>query len=655
LTPSLLFRPAAIGSLTVRNRVVMAPMATNLASASGEATESLIAYYAERARGGAGLIIVENATIEPRCGGNGAVQLRLSQQRTQPSFFRLAEAIHEGGAKAAIQINHAGAVARTPMPIGPSSIPWTAAGPAPRPATSDEIACLVEQYAQGAVRAVHAGFDAVEIHGAHGYLIAQFLSPHMNRRTDRYGGTPEGRWRFALEVVRAVRAAVGERFPLLFRVSGDEFLPGGREIEETCELARSLVDAGIDGLHVTAATAANPRFQLEPMSFAEGWRAGLAEEVKAAVDIPVIGVGVIRTPETAERLLAEGRMDLVAIGRGLIADPDWVIKAAGRVPGPIHRCISCNRCARHRVFEDRPIRCSVNPRAGREAAVESAPARNLRIVVVGGGPAGLAAASVASRLGHRVTLLEASESLGGRLRVAMRPPHKEKIGWLIEDLIADLPDALDVRRHVRATAAVVRALSPDGVILATGAEPACLHVPGAERLHVRSADDVLTDGQVLPQDVVVIGGGMVGCETALHCARQAERVTIVEMLDCLCADCEPITRGDILDRLDAAGINTRTGTTVRGIGERNVLLSAGSGTDPTEGAPESIDADLVVCAIGSEPNETLFAELSGGPWELFPVGDACGPRGIYEAIHEGSLAARRLGRTGAGAAAWEGD
>jgi len=237
----------------------------------------------------------------------------------------------------------------------------------------------------------------------------------------------------------------------------------------------------------------------------------------------------------------------------------------------------------------------------------------------------------------------------------MQPPHKEKIGWLIDDLIADLPDALDVRRHVRATAAVVRALSPDGVILATGAEPACLHVPGSDRSHVRSADDVLTDGQVLPQDVVVIGGGMVGCETALHCARQAERVTIVEMLDCLCADCEPITRGDILDRLDAAGINARIGTTVCEIGTRSVLVSARSGTDPEEGAPESIDADLVVCAIGSEPNQTLSVELSAGPWVLLPVGDVCGARGIYEAIHEGSLAARRLGRTGAGAAAWEGD
>jgi len=650
LTPSLLFQTAAIGSLTLRNRVVMAPMATNLASAAGEATDSLIAYYAERARGGVGLLVVENATVEHRLGGNGAVQLRLDSDRVMPSLFHLTEAIHEGGAKAAIQINHAGAVARTPEPIGPSDIPWTEDKRAPRSMTADEIACLIEQYALGAIRAMRAGFDAVEIHGAHGYLIAQFLSPLLNRRTDAFGGSPERRWRFALDVVRAVRAAVGDRFPLLFRVSGDEYLPGGRRIEETCDLACALVEAGVDGLHVTAATAANPRYQLEPMSFSEGWRADLPEAVKATVDVPVIGVGVIRTPETAERLLAEGRMDLLAIGRGLIADPQWVAKAAGRVPGPIHRCISCNRCALHRVFEDRPIRCSVNPRAGREVASESAPVRSLRLVVVGGGPAGLAAASAASRLGHRVTLLEASEALGGRLRVAMQPPHKEKIGWLIDDLIADLPESLDVRRSIRATAAVVRAFAPDGVILATGSEPACLDVPGAERSHVRSADDVLTDGGELPDDVVVIGGGMVGCETALYCAGRAERVTIVELLDRLCGDCEPITRGDILDRLDATGIRSLTGVTVREIGAEDIHVTSAA-TD----SAESIRADLVVCAIGSQASSDLSSELSKGSWQLIPVGDACEARCIYEAIHEGWRAAERVGQASTGASVWKGD
>ena len=636
-----LLRPGSIGRLTLANRVVMAPMATNFASATGETTRQQIAYYAARARGGTGLLIVENATIEHRRGGNGAVQLRLDDDRYVPGLHALVDAMHAGGAAVAIQVNHAGAVARTSAaPLAPSDVPWTATGRTPQPLTPEEIEALFARFAAAAVRAKRAGFDAVEIHGGHGYLIAQFLSPLVNRRTDDYGGSAERRWRFALEVVRVVREAVGAGFPLLFRVSGDEYLEGGRTIAETVDLARALVDAGVDALHVTAATAANPERQLEPMAYPEGWRIDLAAAVKSAVDVPVIGVGVLRTPETAERVLAEGKADFVAVGRGLIADPQWVEKAARGEPETIRRCISCNRCVRHRVFDDLPIRCSVNPRVGREAETIPPAVGGRRAVVVGAGPAGLTAAATAASRGHGVTLFESADVLGGCLRLAAVPPHKEKIGWLIDDLSLALPEAVDVRLGTRAEAADLVAIAPDLAILAGGSSPTRLDVPGATLPHVHTADDVLTGRAPIAGRVVVVGGGMVGCETALHCAKGGASVAIVEVLDAVACDCEPITRRDLTERLAARGVEIRVGAVVREIAAAFVRIDVA-------GREERLAAETVVCAVGRRPNRRLAGELSDAQVPVAAVGDAREARGICEAVYEGWRAALRLdeGRT----------
>ena len=628
-----LAQTGSIGSLRLANRIVMPAMATNLASAIGEPTERLIAYYGERARGGVGLVIVENATIEHHLGGNGAVQLRVDHDRYVPGLHRLTDAIHAGGAAVALQINHAGANARTGAPgvppIAPSAATWDGTGTEPQAMSLAEAEQVVARFADAAVRAQRAGFDAVEIHGGHGYLIAQFLSPLVNRRRDRYGGSPKARWAFALEVVRAVRAAVGPRFPLLFRVSGDEYLPGGRTIGETTELARALAEEGVDAIHVTAATSANPERQLEPMAYPEAWRIGLAAAVKRAVDLPVIGVGVIRTPETADRILGEGKADFVAIGRGLIADPLWPRKAVRGQPRTIRRCISCNRCVRHRVFDDLPIRCSVNPRVGREAEPEETPERVESVAVVGGGPAGLSAAIAAAERGHRTVLFEAGSELGGRLRLAAVPPHKEKIAWLIEDLIAALPESVDVRLATRATADEIRALRPDRVIVATGSSSKCLPVPGAELPHVRSIDSALAGAARIEGRVVVVGGGMVGCETGLFCAEQGCAVVVVERLGEIASDCEPITRKDLVERLRAAGIKVRTGVEVREITPTLVRLSGET----------AVEADAVICAVGGEPNGALADEMADGAFPVCRVGDAREVRTIFEAVSEGWRAA----------------
>jgi len=631
-----LFEPGSIGSLSVSNRIVMPAMATNFASETGEPTDRQIAYYAARARGGVGLIVVENTTIEHRSGGNGAVQLRIDDDRYVPGLKRLAEAIRAGGAAAAVQINHAGAVAREPADrVAPSEVAWTTGAPTPRALTLSEIHAVREGFVSAALRAQAAGFDAVEIHCAHGYLLAQFLSPLMNRRTDGYGGSVRDRWRLALDVVRATRRAVGMSYTILVRVSGDEYLPDGRTIDETAELTMAFAGAGADGIHVSAATAANPEYQLEPMAYPEGWRIELASAVKKAVDVPVIGVGVLRNPVTCERALKEGKADFVAVGRGLIADPEWPAKAAAGEEKTIRRCISCNRCVRHRVFDDLPIECSVNPYVGREGDDVPTPKERKRVVVVGGGPGGLTAASVAAELGHRVTLFEAGETLGGRLRLAAVPPHKEKIGWLIEDLGERLPASVEVRSGALADAQAVTRETPDAVLLATGAIPKCLDVQGADLPHVRTADDVLADG-VVAGSVVVIGAGMVGCETALYCAERGCPTILVEALDEIAGDCEPITRSDLVRRLEAEGVGVRVGATLQEITSSDVAIECA-------GNEEWLSADLVVCAIGCAPNDRLASDLADASFPVRTIGDARDPRGIYEAVHEGWLAAVSVG------------
>ncbi len=634
-------QPGFIGSLRTRNRIVMPAMATNFASAHGEPTPTMIGYYEARARGGAGLIVVENASIDEPTGGNGTVQLRIDHDRYVPGLYALTRAIREGGAAAAIQINHAGVVARperTGAPaVGPSDAGWTADAPRPTPLEIDEIERLVARYAEAAVRAKRAGFDAVEIHGAHGYLIAQFLSPITNRRADAYGGSQEGRWRFALEVVRHVRRAVGTGFPLVFRISADEFMPGGRTLDESVALGRVLAEAGVDALSITSGTAANPEKQLEPMSYPEGWRAYLAAAVKGGVDIPVIAVGVFRNPDTVERALAEEKADFIAIGRGLIADPEWPNKAAEGLERRIRRCISCNRCVRCRVFDDQPIRCSVNPKVGREDAPTVVARGRPTIVVVGAGPGGLAAADTAARAGGRVILLERENVVGGTLRIAERPPHKEKIGWLIDDLTSSLPEAVEVRTGIEATENVVRDLRPDGVIIGIGGTPRLLEVPGADRPHVVSArrllasDEGFDDGRA----VVVIGGGMVGCESAEFCAVRGAPVTLLEVLDAVGEDCEPITRAALIERLDVLGVSIHTGIRVAEIGSDAVVFDEG-------GHRREAKAARVVVAIGNRPNLDLAEALSEEPFPVVVVGDARDPRGIQEAVSEGWRAAREV-------------
>jgi 2,4-dienoyl-CoA reductase-like NADH-dependent reductase (Old Yellow Enzyme family) len=634
-----MFRPGAIGSATIRNRIVMPAMATNFASACGEPTARMMSYYAARARGGAGLIVVENASIDEPAGGNGAVQLRIDHDRYVPALSALTAAIQENGAASALQINHAGSVAkpqRTGVPaVAPSPVGWTEASPSPVALEAGEIERLIERYAQAALRAKRSRFDAVEIHGAHGYLIAQFLSPITNRRTDAYGGSTERRWRFALDVVRAVRQAVGPDFPILFRLSGDEFMPGGRSLEESVDLSCSLVESGIDALHVSAGTAANPEKQLEPMSYPEGWRAYLAAAIRPRLAVPVITVGVFRQPGAVERALEQEQADFVAIGRGLIADPEWPNKVRTGREASIRRCISCNRCVRHRVTDDLPIRCSVNPCVGFENEIYAPVPRARCVAVIGSGPAGLQAAATAAGLGSHVTLFEQQEMPGGQLQAAALPPHKDKIRWLIEDLVHALPACVETRLGTEADPDAVCVLGPDAVILATGGRPAHLDVPTDPQAFPQTAESLLRSVDDLTGvPVAVIGAGMVGCETALACAARGADVLLIEVTAHIGQDCEPISRSVLLRHLEQEGVRILTEARVLEIRRDSVVVDEG-------GVTSCVPAARVVSAVGVRPNDELAGALRKRGLSVEVIGDALRPRGVAEAVYEGWRAGQR--------------
>jgi len=639
-----MFEPGTIGSLRVRNRLVMPAMATNFASAHGEPTDRLVSYYEARSRGGVGMVVVENASVDEPAGGNGAVQLRIDRDRYVPGLSQLVSRVQEAGAAIALQINHAGAVAkpeRTGVPaVAPSNVGWTPDTQRPTPLTVAAIERVIERYAEAAVRAKRSGFDAVEIHGAHGYLIAQFLSPLTNRRKDAFGGSVERRWRFAVDVVRAVRGAVGAGYPVLFRLSGDEFMPRGRTLDESVAMSPALVDAGVDALHISAGTSANPEVQLEPISYNEAWRAYLAAAIRDVVTVPVIAVGVFRRSKTVESALEEGSADFVAIGRGLIADPEWPNKVRRGNEESIRHCISCNRCVRQRVFDDLPIRCSVNPAVGREGerTMAALVRTGRRVIVVGGGPAGLQAACTASRLGADVTLFEQASSLGGQLRIAALPPHKEKIRWLIDDLVRALPASVDVRIGVTATEEEIRSEQPDAVVLASGAIAADLALPVDPRAVVQTAETALLSAEDWTGlSVVVIGAGMVGCETALACAERGGRVVLVETLCDVARDCEPISRSVLLRHLEEASVRIYSDVRVLEVTRDDVVLEQ-------RGAGIRIAADRVVTAVGVRSDDALSRVLGEAGFRVSVVGDARRPRGIAEAVYEGWRAGQRAAR-----------
>lgn len=638
-----LLSPGKIGKMTVRNRMVMPPMGTNFAAADGFVTERLVRYYEARAEGGTGLIIIEVAAVAPE-GRAISHQIGLWADKFIPGLHHLADSIKKHGARAAIQLHHAGrqTSAQTTgfQPVAPSEIACPVCQDRPHALSVEEIKGLVEAFAHGARRACEAGFDAVEIHGTHGYLINQFISAYSNHRDDEYGGSPEGRRRFALEVCAAVREAVGPDYPVLFRLNADEGVDGGITPEEGRDFAGILEENGIDGLHVSGGVYGSPLAIIPTMYDPPLPLAGYAAEIKHVVSVPVIAVGKIHEPWIGERLIAEGEADFISLGRALITDSHFAKKVELNQVSNIRRCIECNQnCVDPLLFYDDAVGCIYNARAGKEFEFPFVKAsRSRRIVVVGGGPAGLEAARVSAERGHKVTLFERRAELGGQGNLALKPPHKERFGEILRYLIYRLERLdVDIRTDTAATGETVLSERPDAVILATGAIPSIPALPGIEPKEVITAWDILEEKVEPGPRVAIIGGGLVGCETAAFLAERDHRVIVLEMQAELAPDQSPSLREKLLQWLERhPNVELRTKTAVTAVGERSLKAHSNG----REMAMD--DLDTIVIATGAQPYNPLEGILKPKLSELYAVGDCDRPRKAAEAIHEAFHVAYRL-------------
>ena len=626
----LCMKPGRIGPMELRNRIVFPPMITNMCELDGRVTDRFIAYHEARARGGVGLICTGGAYISLP-GKSMANQLGIHSDDMIPGLRRLADAVHRQGAKISVQLFHGG---RQTMPAlnggyeteAPSRVKCAWSDDYTRELSRDEIRELVLLHGQAARRAREAGFDCIDVHGAHGYLINQFLSCYMNKRTDEYGGSLENRMRFLREVVREVRSQVGDDMAINFRVCGIEGTEGGTTPEEACAIVRAMVGEGVNAVNVSAGNYEALHLMIPPAAMPYGWNLERARMVREAVNgaIPVIAAGRIKTVDVAEKALSEGCADFVAMGRALIADPELPNKAKEGRADAVRPCIGCNEgCVGRLAVMQQPVTCTVNPAAGRELEIRPAE-KKLEVVVVGAGPVGMTAALYAVRRGHRVTVFEKEDKPGGQLNLADKPPFKSELGdyaaWQARALNASGVSLLCSRNM---TAHDIEAIRPDVVLLATGALPLVPPLPGVNDVRHYMAQDILSDAETwkkkLSRRIVVIGGGLIGCETAELLTDAGHKVTVIEMRDDMAPDAEMMSRGMMMQRFAEKGVTCMPKTRVTGM-ENGALRVEGPEGEKILGA-----VDDIVIAVGSKPCNPLEEPLKKRGIRVIVIGDAVNP------------------------------
>ncbi len=655
-----LCEPITINGMELRNRTALAPMSTGYNEGDDYITQRLIDYYARRAEGHTGLIISGVAPVD-KGGKPIAFMNSIWDDSFIPGWKKLADAIHAAGSKLAVQIMFGGLegfpIMSKKQQVSPDGGIWTLIkelfGNHPdleksmfyvRKITVDEIEMIVQKFADAAVRAQKAGVDAVEIQGSQGFLIQQMMSPHFNHRDDEYGGSLENRMRFPLAIIEKVRKAVGKDYPVLFRMVATECLDDGIDIEEAKKMAKLIEKAGVDALHVTTGHGLTAEGMNAVMPIAEIGPAPIVDqiaEIKKVVDVPVIGVQSIRTPEQAEKLIASGKMDMVALGRGLISDPDWALKAEEGRSEDIRQCIGCNQGCVDNLFTAFFVDCLQNPEVGRERKYKLTPVDNPKnVLVIGGGIAGLETAFVAAKRGHKVTLCEKDSAFGGQWNLAAIPPGKEQfravVSWRVHELKKMANVTLELNKTV--TPAYVKELDPDIAVVATGSVPIVPPLQGSDKANVFTVPDTLNGKADIGKNVAVIGGGACGVETAHFLLDQGKNVTVVEMLPQIARDEKFARKVFILESLAKKGAKIAVSSPVKKITGDNELLISKNGTDESLGKFDSF-----VMALGVRSENSITKHLEGMVPAVYEVGDAY-PNAAngFSAVQHGALIGRML-------------
>lgn len=640
----VLLSPIKIGTMEVKNRFVVPPMATGLALPNGNPTEGHITYWAARAKGGYGLLIVEATAIDPLGKGSPWDEPGIWDDKFIPAWKKVTDEVHKYETKIAIQLHHAGRQTTHDkiegQPVAPSPIPCPVEREMPRELTTEEVYDLIEKFGDAARRAREAGFDAVEVHGAHGYLIAQFMSPYSNKRIDEFGGDFMSRMRFPVQIIKNIRRKVGNGYPVIFRISGDEVVPGGRDINDSRLVARVMEEAGVDAIHVSCGVYATTQYIIAPAAVPPGFNVYAAGEIKRAVNIPVIAVGRINEPLLAEDILESGKADLVALGRESLADPELPNKVAAGLTEEISPCIGCMQaCAGYLFDPTKPnISCLVNPFTVREGELTiEKTEKPKKVMVVGGGPGGLEAAWVSAKRGHEVTLYEKENVLGGQYRIGAIPPTKQDILKAIRYYITmGKKYGVEYKTGVEVTEDLIAKENPDVVILATGGVPLVPNIKGIDNPKFVKAVDILEGKKEVGMNVLIVGGGMVGVETADFLGEHHHNVTIVEMLPEIAKDEQDAVKYFLLERLNKYGVKAVTGATVKEFLDDGVVFAK-------DGKEERLTGfDTIVLAMGAKAYNPLEEKIKGKVPEVYVVGDAVKARKALEAIEEAARVAIKI-------------
>ncbi|MGD2124566.1 MAG: FAD-dependent oxidoreductase [Desulfobacteraceae bacterium] len=635
-----LFTPFRIRDIHLKNRIVMPALASFLIEDDGSVTEKTVEHYRRRAAGGPAMVIVEAHAVSPE-GIVSPHQARIYEDRFIEGLSKIAKVMQSEGAVPAIQIHHGGRQTSARVikqkPFAPSNLPCPTIRGDVEPLTVEGIQRIVRDFGEAARRAVEAGFELIEIHGAHGYLVNQFLSKFSNIREDQYGGDAAGRALFSVEIANEIRTKVGKDFPISFKISAQEFVPEGLTVEESIEILKQIIPAGVDIVQVSAGNDATPEWICQPMFMDKACLADSAAKIRQALKIPVMAVGRINDPLVAEAIVAGEKADLVCVGRGLLADPEMPKKAKEGRLDDIRICIACNTCMES-IFRRGRVECLVNPTLGREKEMELRPAETpKKVMVIGGGPGGLHVAWVAARRGHDVHLYEKQSQLGGQLNLGTVTKYKKELLNLI-DFQKRQVEKSGIKTHLNAevTLDTVEKEKPDVIILSTGSTPIKPDVPGIDKPIVRTLPEIFKEDLSGEMKTVVIGGGATGCEVAHHLVENGCPVTVVEQLDKPAGRLESITRKVLLKQLKENNVQFLMEHKISRVEDNGVFVAA------SDGSERFVEAESVVIAVGNKPDNSLYEQISSTGIPIYQIGDCLEVRSAKAAIFEGADIGRAI-------------